>query len=439
MTFFAVAAEPVNAILSTAAAGQVVAGLAHAGDQLEHRLLGHNLGKRTDQPGADRGREFAGLEDDPVPGRKSVGDRPHRREDRVVPRPDHADNAERLVLQRGRLVDRHQAAAHPARAAGRGGRCLAAQSMCTIVSRISSWASASGLPVSVCTSSASRPMYRVRYDFQASSRCLRPSSRAPPTTARPACARSTVASTSRRAEHRVGADDLVRRRDSACRTSPLTGPGRSSRAWLSCRVHRRSALFCCDCTRERLAPPGRPEPVHHRLPATVTSGTVATIRRADSGRVVAQPGGPGEQHGADRLWLREAIRLSRQCPPSATAFSVGAVLVGADGNVLSTGYSRERDRSDHAEEVALDRLGLPAPGGAAAPGPGAASGRGAGLAGATLYSSLEPCAARASRPVPCADLDHCQRRAPGGHRVAGAAALRAWRRCGTAARGGRDS
>ncbi len=119
---------------------------------------------------------------------------------------------------------------------------------------------------------------------------------------------------------------------------------------------------------------------------------------------MAQPGGPGEQHGADRLWLREAIRLSRQCPPSATAFSVGAVLVGADGNVLSTGYSRERDRSDHAEEVALDRLGLPAPGGAAAPGPGAASGRGAGLAGATLYSSLEPCAARASRPVPCADL-----------------------------------
>ena len=27
-----------------------------------------------------------------------------------------------------------------------------------------------------------------------------------------------------------------------------------------------------------------------------------------------------------------------------------------------------------------------------------------GLAGATLYSSLEPCAARASRPAPCADL-----------------------------------
>ena len=46
----------------------------------------------------------------------------------------------------------------------------AAQSMCTIASRISSWASASGLPVSVCTSSASRPMYRVMCDFQASSR-----------------------------------------------------------------------------------------------------------------------------------------------------------------------------------------------------------------------------------------------------------------------------
>jgi diaminohydroxyphosphoribosylaminopyrimidine deaminase/5-amino-6-(5-phosphoribosylamino)uracil reductase len=119
---------------------------------------------------------------------------------------------------------------------------------------------------------------------------------------------------------------------------------------------------------------------------------------------VAQPGGPGEQPGADRHWLREAIRLSRQCPPSATAFSVGAVLVSADGGVLATGYSRERDRSDHAEEVALARLGLPAPGGAAAPDGGPAPGPGAGLAGATLYSSLEPCAARASRPVPCADL-----------------------------------
>jgi pyrimidine deaminase RibD-like protein len=101
------------------------------------------------------------------------------------------------------------------------------------------------------------------------------------------------------------------------------------------------------------------------------------------------PGSPD----ADRHWLTAAIDLSWLCPPSDTAFSVGAILVGADGRVLGTGYSREADRSDHAEEVALARAAL-------------AARSVAGLAGATLYSSLEPCIARASRLVPCAELAH---------------------------------
>jgi diaminohydroxyphosphoribosylaminopyrimidine deaminase/5-amino-6-(5-phosphoribosylamino)uracil reductase len=102
---------------------------------------------------------------------------------------------------------------------------------------------------------------------------------------------------------------------------------------------------------------------------------------------------------ADRRWLLEAISLSRQCPPSPTAYSVGAVLVAADGTVLSTGYSRETGPEDHAEEAALAKLGLPGVAAAAAVAGGATD-----LATATLYSSLEPCAVRASRPVPCADL-----------------------------------
>jgi diaminohydroxyphosphoribosylaminopyrimidine deaminase / 5-amino-6-(5-phosphoribosylamino)uracil reductase len=99
------------------------------------------------------------------------------------------------------------------------------------------------------------------------------------------------------------------------------------------------------------------------------------------------PGSPD----ADRHWLAAAIDLSRRCPPSDTAFSVGAILVGADGAVLGTGYSREGDPKDHAEEVALARAKRSAQ-------------PAAGLAGATLYSSLEPCIARASRPAPCAEL-----------------------------------
>ncbi len=94
---------------------------------------------------------------------------------------------------------------------------------------------------------------------------------------------------------------------------------------------------------------------------------------------------------ADCHWLRAAIELSRRCPPSPTAYSVGALIVGPDGSVISTGYSRETDPLDHAEEVALARIGLP--------------GRSDTLVtGVTLYSSLEPCAVRASRPTPCADL-----------------------------------
>jgi diaminohydroxyphosphoribosylaminopyrimidine deaminase/5-amino-6-(5-phosphoribosylamino)uracil reductase len=71
------------------------------------------------------------------------------------------------------------------------------------------------------------------------------------------------------------------------------------------------------------------------------------------------------------------------------------VLVGDDGEMLTDGYSRERDPADHAEEVALAKLGLPRPAGSAPM---------TGLAGATLYSSLEPCASRMSRPTACADL-----------------------------------
>ena len=120
----------------------------------------------------------------------------------------------------------------------------------------------------------------------------------------------------------------------------------------------------------------------------------AAARRGSSER--ADPGSPGVpgHTDADRAWLREAIALSRRCPPSQSAFSVGAVLVSAAGHVIATGYSRERDPADHAEEVALAKAG-------ATDRPAGAADR---LAAATLYSSLEPCLHRASRPRPCAEL-----------------------------------
>lgn len=92
-------------------------------------------------------------------------------------------------------------------------------------------------------------------------------------------------------------------------------------------------------------------------------------------------------HFADvRRWLTLAVELSKKCPPSTTAFSVGAVIVDKDGTEMSRGFSRETPHA-HAEESALGKLGdddrLP---------------------GATLYSSLEPCASRRSRGPTCTEL-----------------------------------
>ncbi len=128
--------------------------------------------------------------------------------------------------------------------------------------------------------------------------------------------------------------------------------------------------------------------------------------------------GPGPRHralvpgtlAADRHWLGAAIELSGQCPPSLSAFSVGAILVSPDGRKIAAGFSRQTDPADHAEEVTLASAaeaenGTDGPGGRGGTGgTGGKGGQGRDLAGATIYCSLEPCLRRASRPVPCAEL-----------------------------------
>jgi diaminohydroxyphosphoribosylaminopyrimidine deaminase / 5-amino-6-(5-phosphoribosylamino)uracil reductase len=87
----------------------------------------------------------------------------------------------------------------------------------------------------------------------------------------------------------------------------------------------------------------------------------------------------------DLRWMRVAMEWSRRCPPVESAFNVGAVIV-RDGVELSYGYSRETDDHVHAEESALAKLA------------------GMDLAGVTVYSTLEPCSRRASRPRTCTRL-----------------------------------
>jgi diaminohydroxyphosphoribosylaminopyrimidine deaminase / 5-amino-6-(5-phosphoribosylamino)uracil reductase len=91
----------------------------------------------------------------------------------------------------------------------------------------------------------------------------------------------------------------------------------------------------------------------------------------------------------DDRWMRLAVELAWKCPPSATAFSVGAVIVDAAGDELSRGFSREGgDPVVHAEEAALGKLSADEP----------------RLAAATIYSTLEPCSQRKSRPRTCTEL-----------------------------------
>lgn len=91
---------------------------------------------------------------------------------------------------------------------------------------------------------------------------------------------------------------------------------------------------------------------------------------------------------ADYEWMRVAIELAHQCPSSLGAFSVGAVIVDQNGNEISRGYSRETDSHVHAEESALAKLSNGDP----------------RLTASTIYSTLEPCSQRKSRPRACTQL-----------------------------------
>ncbi|REE61874.1 diaminohydroxyphosphoribosylaminopyrimidine deaminase [Streptomyces sp. 3212.3] len=143
-------------------------------------------------------------------------------------------------------------------------------------------------------------------------------------------------------------------------------------------------LFVGQAQAPRMFGPGDYPPGRMRLLEARTVGDVVLLRY-----VPTAPGTGTLASAADRRWLETACELAAQCPPSRTAFSVGAVVVAADGTELARGHSREEgDPVVHAEEAALAKLDPEDP----------------RLPGATVYSSLEPCARRSSRPAPCARL-----------------------------------
>lgn len=93
------------------------------------------------------------------------------------------------------------------------------------------------------------------------------------------------------------------------------------------------------------------------------------------------------QNDKDMEYMRLAVDCSRRCPASQTAYSVGAVVVTPSGRVF-TGHSRETDPHNHAEEEAIMK----------------AVAAGEELRGAVIYSSMEPCTHRKSKPESCTAL-----------------------------------
>ena len=86
-------------------------------------------------------------------------------------------------------------------------------------------------------------------------------------------------------------------------------------------------------------------------------------------------------HDDDIRWMQHALALAERAEREDDEIPVGAVLVGAEGQVLGDGWNRnlaEHDPSAHAEIVAMRRAGQTL-----------GNHR---LVGTTLYVTLEPCA-----------------------------------------------
>ena len=83
----------------------------------------------------------------------------------------------------------------------------------------------------------------------------------------------------------------------------------------------------------------------------------------------------------DERWMRHALALATRAEQEDDEVPVGAVLVGADGELIADGWNRnitERDPTAHAEILAMRQGGLHL-----------GNHR---LLGTTLYVTLEPCA-----------------------------------------------
>jgi len=127
-----------------------------------------------------------------------------------------------------------------------------------------------------------------------------------------------------------------------------------------------------------------------RAPRLLVDGTypaMTLVRTEQLGQTAVMHFENRSQARIDHRYMARAVANSLHSPASDARYRVGAVVVTVDGRTFD-GYTGEGDPSNHAEEAAIAK----------------AVAAGAELRGATVYSTMEPCTARASHPATCTDL-----------------------------------
>lgn len=95
-------------------------------------------------------------------------------------------------------------------------------------------------------------------------------------------------------------------------------------------------------------------------------------------------GTPYTHDPTDLKYMNLSIEEAKKSIPAPQAYCVGAAIVSSQGELLSTGFSRELPGNTHAEECALAKLD-----------------KSIDLTGTTMYTTMEPCSIRLSGNRPC--------------------------------------
>jgi riboflavin-specific deaminase-like protein len=128
----------------------------------------------------------------------------------------------------------------------------------------------------------------------------------------------------------------------------------------------------------------------HRAPRLVLDGDyppMTLVKTERLGQTAVMHFVNRSQYRADIKLLMRAMDNSRQSNAAGDRYRVGAVLVTREGAAFD-GYTGETAPENHAEEEVIAK----------------ALTAGADLKGATIYSTIEPCTIRGSKPESCTAL-----------------------------------